>query len=270
MSQVEAYFDKNGWHDRLVFNSPIDEPRSMKEYENTRKWGQLVKDATNNVPFLATRTPVPPKDHPEWGSLQGYVTNYSVHGNHLNDPAIEQIIRDEKNKGGEITWYVSCDQCYPQPNYFIDAPAMDLIMIPWITAKYKMDGILYWAINWWSETANPWLNANTFHSGFLCSQGSILNGEGSLWYPGEYVERYTGQPNISGPVSSVRFELLREGIEDYEYLNMLKTLGDNSFAEQQVKDRVISVKAFSRDINSLYTARKQMAKRIEQLMHQGK
>lgn len=270
LSQVEAYFDKNGWHDRLVFNSPIDEPRSMKEYENTRKWGQLVKDATDNVPFLATRTPVPPKDHPEWGSLQGYVTNYSVHGNHLNDPAIEQIIRDEKSKGGEITWYVSCDQRYPQPNYFIDAPAMDLIMIPWITAKYKMDGILYWAINWWSETANPWLNANTFHSGFLCSQGSILNGEGSLWYPGEYVERYTGQPNVNGPVSSIRFELLREGIEDYEYLNMLKTLGDNGFAEQQVKDRVISVKAFSRDINSLYTARKQMAQRIEQLMHQGK
>lgn len=268
LSQVEAYFDKNGWHDRLVFNSPIDEPRSQRDYENTRKWGALVKEATTNVPFLVTRTPVPPKEHPEWGVLQGFVTNYSIHGNHLNDPEVRQAILHEKEKGGEITWYISCDQRYPQPNYFIDAPAMDLVMVPWITAKYQMDGILYWAINWWSETANPWLNANTFHSGFLCSDGSILNGEGSLWYPGDYVERYTGQPNVNGPVSSIRFELLREGIEDYEYLSMLKKLGDNSFAAKQVENLVVDVKAFSRNVADLYSARKTMAERIEALLNE--
>ena len=268
LSQVEAYFDKNGWHDRLVFNSPIDEPRSQRDYENTRKWGALVKEATTNVPFLVTRTPVPPKEHPEWGVLQGFVTNYSIHGNHLNDPEVRQAILHEKEKGGEITWYISCDQRYPQPNYFIDAPAMDLVMVPWITAKYQMDGILYWAINWWSETANPWLNANTFHSGFLCSDGSILNGEGSLWYPGDYVERYTGQPNVNGPISSIRFELLREGIEDYEYLSMLKKLGDNSFAAKQVENLVVDVKAFSRNVADLYAARKTMAERIESLLNE--
>lgn len=270
LSQVEAYFNKNKWHDRLVFNSPIDEPRSLEDYENTRKWGTLVKEATTNVPFLVTRTPVFPKDHPEWGSLQGYVTNYSIHGNHLNDPLVKQAILDEKSRGGEITWYISCDQRFPQPNYFIDAPAMDLVMVPWITSRYKMDGILYWAINWWSETANPWLNANTFHSGFLCSDGSVLNGEGSLWYPGDYVERYTGQPNVSGPVSSIRFELLREGIEDYEYLSMLGALGDKEFATEQVKNLVVDVKAFSRNVADLYSTRKAMAERIEELLKKHK
>jgi hypothetical protein len=270
LSQVEAYFNKNKWHDRLVFNSPIDEPRSLEDYENTRKWGTLVKEATTNVPFLVTRTPVFPKDHPEWGSLQGYVTNYSIHGNHLNDPLVKQAILDEKSRGGEITWYISCDQRFPQPNYFIDAPAMDLVMVPWITSRYKMDGILYWAINWWSETANPWLNANTFHSGFLCSDGSVLNGEGSLWYPGDYVERYTGQPNVCGPVSSIRFELLREGIEDYEYLSMLGALGDKEFATEQVKNLVVDVKAFSRNVADLYSTRKAMAERIEELLKKHK
>lgn len=266
LSQVESYFDKNKWHDRLVFNSPIDEPRSLEDYENTRKWGALVKEATSNVPFLVTRTPVPPKDHPEWGTLQGYVTNYSIHGNHLNDPAVRQAISDEKGRGGEITWYISCDQRFPQPNYFIDAPAMDLVMVPWITARYNMDGILYWAINWWSQTSNPWLNANTFHSGFLCSGGSVLNGEGSLWYPGDFVERYTGQPNVEGPVSSIRFELLREGIEDYVYLWMLSELGDKDFAAEQVKELVVDVKAFSRNVANLYSVRKAMAERIEELL----
>src|SRR5438874_6659347 len=28
----------------------------------------------------------------------------------------------------ELTWYISCDQVYPQPNYFIDAPAIDPVM----------------------------------------------------------------------------------------------------------------------------------------------
>src|SRR5690606_16449384 len=37
LSQVGAYFEKHGWEDRLVFNSPIDEPRSLEDYEDTRR-----------------------------------------------------------------------------------------------------------------------------------------------------------------------------------------------------------------------------------------
>jgi hypothetical protein len=265
LSQIEAYFRKNGWQDRLVYNSPIDEPRSLEEYEDTRKWAALVKEATPNVPFLITRTPVPVKSNPEWGTFQGYVDNYSVHGNHMNDPELKRVIQEEKASGGEITWYISCDQRYPQPNYFIDAPALDLVMVPWITARYDMDGILYWAVNFWSQTPNPWLDAGTFHSGFLCSGGWVLNGEGSLWYPGDHTERYTGQPNVDGPISSLRFELLREGIEDYVYLWMLKELGDKEFAEKMISNHVVDVKAFSRNLEQLYLTRKAMAKRLEEL-----
>ena len=37
------------------------------------------------------------------------------------------------------------------------------------------------------------------------------NGNGSLYYPGPI-----------GPVSSIRLEVLRDGIEDYEYFNLLR------------------------------------------------
>ena len=262
--QVESYFKKNGWEEKLVFNSPIDEPNSLEAYEDTRKWGALVNEATPDVPFLVTKTPVPPRNHPEWGTLQDYVDNYSIHGNQLNDFQIIQAIQDEKARGGELTWYISCDQRYPQPNYFIDAPAMDPVMVPWITAKYDLDGILYWAINWWNETSNPWEDTNTFHSGFSCSGGWTLNGEGSLWYPGNYAERYTGQPNVNGPVSSIRFELLREGIEDYVYLSMLEDLGNKQFAQEQVRKLVVDVGEFSRNVEELYKVRKNMAKRLEE------
>jgi hypothetical protein len=86
LSQVESYFEKHGWKDRLVFNSPIDEPRTMQDYEDTRRWARLVNETTTNIPFLSTRTPVPVKDHPEWGTLRGHVNNFSIHGNHMNDP----------------------------------------------------------------------------------------------------------------------------------------------------------------------------------------
>jgi hypothetical protein len=263
LSGVDSYFRKNGWGDRLVFNSPIDEPNTKKDYEDTRQWAILVHAAAPGVHFLSTESPV--SDNPEWGTFRGYVDNFCVHGNSLNDPAVKQALLEEQAKGGEATWYISCDQAYPQPNYFIDAPAMDPVMVPWITAKYHMNGILYWATNFWNQTPDPWLDPVTYISGFDCSGGWVLNGEGSLIYPGDHTKRYTGQPNVTGPVSSIRFELLREGIEDYEYLWMLKDLGDKDFAETTVTNMVVDVSAFSRNVEELYLARKAMAERLEEL-----
>ena len=263
LTAIESYFRNNGWKDRLVFNSPIDEPNTKKDYEETRQWALLVHEATPGVPFLATESPV--TDNTDWGTLRGYVDNFCVHGNSLNDPEVKQALREEQAKGGEATWYISCDQAYPQPNYFIDAPALDPVMVPWITARYHMNGILYWATNFWNQTPDPWLDPVTYISGFACSGGYVLNGEGSLIYPGDHTKRYTGQPNVNGPVSSIRFELLREGIEDYEYLWMLKDKGDIDFAEQQVQNMVIDVSTFSRNLEELYLTRKAMARRLEEL-----
>jgi hypothetical protein len=260
---VDSYFRKNGWADRLVFNSPIDEPNSKKDYEETRQWAVLVHEAAPGVHFLSTESPV--SDNPEWGTFRGYVDNFCVHGNSLNDPKVKQALLEEQAKGGEATWYISCDQTYPQPNYFIDAPALDPVMVPWITARYHMNGILYWAANFWNQTPDPWLDPVTYISGFDCSGGYVLNGEGSLIYPGDHTRRYTGQPDVVGPVSSIRLELLREGIEDYEYLWMLKDKGDGDFAEKQVQNMVIDVSAFSRNLEELYLTRKAMARRLEQL-----
>jgi hypothetical protein len=264
-TQVEAYFRKHGWKDRLVFNSPVDEPNTKQAYDETRRWAELVHETVPGIPFLATESPV--TDNPEWGTLRGYVNNFCVHGNSLNSPAVKQALIEEQEKGGEATWYISCDQAYPQPNYFIDAPALDPVMVPWITARYHMNGILYWATNYWSQTTDPWLDPVTFISGFDCSGGYVLNGEGSLIYPGDRTRRYTGQPEVAGPVSSIRLELLREGIEDYEYMWLLKDKGDSDFAEKQVRNMVIDVSSFSRNLEELYLSRKAMARRLEELVH---
>ena len=263
LTQTESWFRKHGWRDRLVFNSPIDEPNTKEDYEETRRWAELVHEAVPGIPFLATESPV--NRNADWGTLRGYVNNFCVHGNSLNDPEVKQALKEEQAKGGEATWYISCDQAYPQPNYFIDAPALDPVMVPWITARYHMNGILYWAANFWNQTPDPWLDPVTFISGFDCSDGYVLNGEGSLIYPGDHTKRFTGQPDVNGPVSSIRFELLRDGIEDYEYLWMLQNKGDSDFAEKQVQNMVIDVSTFSRNLKELYLTRKAMARRLEKL-----
>jgi len=263
IAQTVSYFRANGWLDRLIFNSPIDEPNTEQHYIDTRRWAELVHEVAPEVPFLVTESPIP--DREEWGTLTGYADNFSIHGNKLNHPAIWDAIARQREAGGELSWYISCDQKFPQPNYFIDAPSMDPVMVPWITRRYQLHGILYWSINFWPQTPDPWVDPVTYLSGFFCSDGWVLNGEGSLIYPGSHTERFTGQDDVDGPVSSIRFELLREGIEDYEYLWLLEALGDPEFADGIVSDMVVDVGAFSRNEAALFKARERMARRIEAL-----
>ncbi len=93
----------------------------------------------------------------------------------------------------------------------------------------------------------------------------MLNGEGSLLYPGSRVRRYTGQPDVDVPVSGIRFELLREGIEDYERLWMLPTLGDREFADRVAARLVRGLRGFSSDPDALFEAGAQIASRLQEL-----
>ena len=51
------------------------------------------------------------------------------------------------------------------------------------------------------------------------------NGDGRFIYPPEAAaDANLDQPVLEGPVDSIRWEMLRDGIEDYEYLAILKRL----------------------------------------------
>jgi len=51
------------------------------------------------------------------------------------------------------------------------------------------------------------------------------NGDGRFIYPPETAaDANPAQPVLAGPVDSIRWEMLRDGIEDYEYLAILKRL----------------------------------------------
>ena len=52
---------------------------------------------------------------------------------------------------------------------------------------------------------------------------------------------------------------------DYEYLWLLKSLGDQAFADEAVRGMVATVGAFSRNPDQLYALRTKIAARIEEL-----
>jgi len=250
-----ARASRQGWKDRILLLSPCDEPDRPSEYEAIRRWSALVRSVDPQVRFAVTEQPVP--EEKAWGSLVGHVNAWIVNGNCLISNAAE--IQARRRAGDQVLWYISCDQLFPQPNYYIDRAAADPRMIGWITYRCQLDGILYWTTTYWGEVLNPWGDAVNWKS-YPC--GSPAAGEGSLLYPGNLVERYTRQQNVAGPIGSLRLALLREGLEELELLDLLARNG-NPAAAQRIAERVCrDVRDFTRDPVEIEAARAELLREL--------
>jgi hypothetical protein len=86
----------------------------------------------------------------------------------------------------------------------------------WTAWKYKVNGLFYWAGDFWSGNEigkNPYTHGGTE--------------DGVIFYPGHQLH-FLGLPDINGPVPSIRMAQWRRGYEDYRYLLLLKRKGKSS------------------------------------------
>ena len=125
----------------------------------------------------------------------------------------------KKQKDCEVWWYNACGQEPPFPQYFIDLSLTGPRIIWTLSFKYGVKGLLYWCINreWkLNKEKNPmWPDKGVWLPYFFSVQTgekSQRNGCGNFVYP--------GPGGIIYP--SLRLENIRDGIEDYEYLSLLK------------------------------------------------
>ncbi len=144
--------------------------------------------------------------------------------------------------GGEVGW----------PTMFIDESAISNRMMQWMDFKYQVTAELYY------DTTGAMSNSN--QNAWQTQYEFGNNGDGSIWYP--------GKPSVIGgthdiPVESLRMKMLREGMQDYEYLNLLTTLGDGTFAQTELGKVVTSANAFTSDPAVIDQARSDMATEIE-------
>lgn len=160
--------------------------------------------------------------------------------------------------GKELWIYVSSPSP-PFPTLVIDEPALDHRILPWMAWKSGASGLLYWCVNFWNE--NPLNNPASF--------APDQNGNGFLFYPGP-----------EGPHSSIRLQALRDGIEDYEYLVLLRSLIERvrpkGSVDGELRERgrrlvavdptlVTSMKSYSQDPQQLLDERRAIAETIEEL-----
>lgn len=194
-----------------------------------------------------------PDVHPGWGDdIDIWVFQISK----FNEAMAQKLI----DRGIEIWMYISGPSGDGAPNLGMDFDSIDYRITPWMSYRYNWKGFLYWCVNWWA-LADPFETAaNTKWE---------QNGNGLLFYPGE-----------NGPITSLRAEIWRDGMEDYEYFiilkNLIKQLEGTSLKNTHAdiytqaqslldfkKDIVISSQQFTRDNQQLIERRDAIAEMIE-------
>ncbi|MBR5569651.1 MAG: DUF4091 domain-containing protein [Oscillospiraceae bacterium] len=106
----------------------------------------------------------------------------------------------------ENTWWYTCEQPRnPFINFHLDDDLLNTRTICWMMFDYGVEGMIYWSINY-HTSENIW----EIPVDYLDAVG-----DGVLCYPG-------AQYGIQGPISTLRLENIRESIEDYECLLMIK------------------------------------------------
>jgi hypothetical protein len=144
-------------------------------------------------------------------------------------------MQELKKAGKEFWWYTADNPTKPFPNFFLDYPVFDNRIIFTLSYMYDMGGVLYWCINReWATNMDikgqwPDKSWKPYIFGAHNNKRKFSNGMGNYVYPGK-----------DGRIlPSLRLENLRDGIEDYEYLVMLKEL-TSELIKQKPESKLIA------------------------------
>jgi len=161
----------------------------------------------------------------------------------------ENNIKKVMQRGEQVWSYNGLLQDGYSPKCTIDfAPLNFRIQPGFISQSLNLTGLLYWVFDHWTNDA--WND--------LTKYGKMFPGEGQFIYPGKRV-------GIKGVAPGMRLKWLREGIEDYEYIDILKSLGKEKFALDIAKQIGPDWRNWTRSIDKLYTARRKLGEEIHRI-----
>lgn len=221
--QLEQHLRAKGWLE-MAYVYWFDEP-APKDFEFVRNGMLRLKKYAPGLARMLTQEPV--------DELLGAVNLWCPISYRYDHPFAER----RRAEGERFWWYVCCGPKAPHCTLFIDHPATDLRVWLWQTWQRRIVGNLVWESNFWTSNnaypdrpQNPYEDPMGYVSDATLGRGVKHfwgNGDGRFLYPPEAaaVPGASGPgPVIAPPVSSIRWEMLREGIEDYEYLHLLRGL----------------------------------------------
>lgn len=156
------------------------------------------------------------------------------------------------------------------PNYDVDGKPVANRIMEWMTYLHGQTGELYYYV----DVCDAALGVST-----LCGVTSGVNphpnpiisnyysggwGDGTLMYPGSTA--YAGTP-IPIWLPSMRLKHIRDGMQDYEYLNALQKLGQGLFVDSQVKSLITNSYTFVTDPVAFESVREALGTKLHQLAH---
>jgi hypothetical protein len=191
-----------------------------------------------DIPFYSIPVPL----LPVYGRGTGLYPDFQIS---RSGPAY----RREAGFGREF-WMYTCmsAQFLGYPNLFIDAPASAQRVIPWLLYLRNGSGMIHYHTTYaYADGNDPWIDQHFFSA----------NGDGTLLYP--------GRPDIDGyhrhgAIASLRLKLLRDGLEDIEYLLLL----EGQEATLPSVDAIVrSGLRWERDHSAYLIVRAEIARRIQ-------
>jgi hypothetical protein len=160
------------------------------------------------------------------------------------------------NNGGACVKNLQGDSTSTWPSVFIDSAPVRNRIFEWMSYLYNVSGELYWDIDFcWEFTTDKCTSAgdtSTLNDPWVSNYFLGNNGEGTLIYPGTHA-KIGGTTPV--PIPSIRLKLIRDGIEDYEYLIRLTNLGLGNFATATANVFITNAYTFSNTSSDLQAAR---------------
>ncbi len=234
-TEWSRHFQRKGWGDRL-FLYLWDEPAS-RDFPEVLKRGRVSMQADPRLRNLVT---VPFTRKLEevvqiWVPLVNCLELKPGFADFCDETPPAGAYARQTQTGKSLWFYQSCashgcnivgGQYFAGwPSYMIDMPGAANRVMQWLAWKFRMEGELYYSMNEaYGQNNDPWANVRLFGG----------NGDGTLFYPGR-TDRIGGRTDI--PIESIRLKLIREGMEDYEYLALLARLEGRQSADQYA-DRI--------------------------------
>jgi hypothetical protein len=237
---LQEHLREKGWLKHAMIHV-ADEPIEG----NVDSWKQLSERVKRLAPDLrridAIHVP----------NLEGYLEVWVPQLNFL-EQWFQQFQRAQ-NRGAELWFYVAWLPQGKYPNRLIDYPLIKTRILPWFNHWTGTTGFLHWGYNFWGQPFDE----------------QLAPGDNWIVYPGK-----------EAPRSSLRYEAMREGIEDYEYLCLLEDTAAQVAKRLHLTDfdpkawakgytRLVTpdYAGYTRDAEKLYRVRDAVARAIEALQH---
>jgi hypothetical protein len=232
----------------LLYDFPADEIGGC-----TQLFPTLIQWAANmhlaGVDNLVTVQPVPALENDGTGTGRSAVDIWTVLPKEWDDAqATSGEMTTVLNKGDSVWSYNVLVQDGYSPKMEINFDPLDYrISLGFISQSLGITGFQQWSVDQW--TSDPW-NVMT----------ELVNtpSDGLLVYPGPYA-------GLVGVAPSTRLKWLREGVNDFEYVQILKGLGQGAWALQQAATVGKDWHTWTRGPSAIEAVRITLGDKIDQL-----